>query len=216
MTCPLCQSRPARRQCPALDRTICPVCCGTKRRTEIRCPDTCVYLTNAQSHPPVTVRRRQERDLAVLLPAMNGLAEPQQQLFLVTVALVARGAGDPLALDAASDADVAAAAAALAGTYETAAKGLIYEQSAGSAPAQRIAVEIRQAYDEFGRTNPSSFAVEAARILRRLETCIDEAHRAGFDSRRGFLDLALRVALSLGPSNPEGEAEEPKSSIIIP
>ena len=90
---------------------------------------------------------------------MNGLAEPQQQLFLVTVALVAKGAGDPMALDAASDADVAAAAAALAGTYETAAKGLIYEQSAGSAPAQRIAAEIRQAYDEFGRTNPRSFAV---------------------------------------------------------
>lgn len=217
MRCPLCQSRPARRHCPALDREICPVCCGTKRRTEIRCPDTCPYLANAEAHPPVAVRRQQERDLAVLAPALTGLSEPQQQLFFLTLTLVARAAGETLALDSASDADVADAAGALAGTYETAAKGLIYEQRPGSLPAQRIAEGIREVYDNLGRTRPSGFAAEAARVLRRLEERVGEAHRAGLDARRGFLDLAARVAGRFGPLDGEGPSEAPpSSSIIIP
>ncbi len=214
MTCPLCQSRPAKRQCPALDRTICPVCCGTKRRTEIRCPDTCVYLANAESHPPVNVRRQQERDLSVLVPALNGLSEGGQQLFFLTLALTAKGAGDTAAFDAASDADVAAAASSLASTYETEAKGLIYEQRPASLPAQRIAAEIRQTYDELGKTRPTSFAAEAARVLRRLESSVDDAHRAGFDGRGGFLDLARRVAGRFGPA-PEATDERP-SGLIVP
>jgi hypothetical protein len=162
----------------------------------------------------VNVRRQQERDLSVLVPALNGLSEGGQQLFFLTLALAARGAGDPMALDAASDADVAAAASALAGTYETAAKGLIYEQSAGSLPAQRIAAEIRQTYEELGKTRPTSFAGEAARVLRRLETCVDEAHRAGLDARHGFIELAQRIAGRFGPV-PEAQEESP-SGIIIP
>ncbi|MCK7478268.1 MAG: hypothetical protein M0C28_13315 [Candidatus Moduliflexus flocculans] len=38
MDCPLCRQRAARRRCPALDRDICAVCCGTKRLAEIRLP----------------------------------------------------------------------------------------------------------------------------------------------------------------------------------
>ena len=49
MRCPLCQSRPPRRACPALGREICPVCCGTKRQVEIRCPESCVYLSQRRA-----------------------------------------------------------------------------------------------------------------------------------------------------------------------
>jgi len=128
MKCPLCQSRAARRHCPALAREICAVCCGTKRRVEIRCPETCAYLGNAAAHPPAVVRRQQERDVALLLPALERLSEAQRQLFFLTLTLVDRFRGE--GLDAAVDADVADAAEALAGTYETAARGLIYDQRA--------------------------------------------------------------------------------------
>ncbi|MDO8835909.1 MAG: hypothetical protein Q7V01_09940 [Vicinamibacterales bacterium] len=217
MRCPLCQSRPARRQCPALDRTICPVCCGTKRRAEIRCPDTCGYLANSQAHPPVIVQRQHERDVAALLPALSGLPEAHQQLFFLTLSLIDRHRGDDLGLDAATDADVADALASLAGTFETAARGLIYEQRAGSLPAQRLAADIKHVYDELGHDRPSGFAEEASRVLRRLEACVAEAHRAGLDTRRGFLDLAGRMAARLGAPDPDaGRTPAPQPSIIIP
>ncbi len=215
MRCPLCQSRPARRRCPALDQDICPVCCGTKRRTEIRCPDTCAYLANAETHPPVAVRRQQEQDLQVLLPGLRGLSEPQQQLFFLSVTLVARSAGGSLALDAATDADVADAARALAGTYETAAKGLIYEQQAGTFPARRLADELRKVYEELGRTRPAAFAVDAAHVLRGLASCVAEAHRTGLDARQGFLDVAARVAGRFGPTDSPSQ-DAPASSLILP
>jgi hypothetical protein len=192
------------------------VCCGTKRRIEIRCPDTCIYLNNAQAHPPVVVRRQQERDLAILVPALSGMAEAHQQLFFLTLSLIARDRDDDLGLHAACDADVADAAATLAATYETAARGLIYEQRAGSLPAQRLVAEIRRVYDDLGRERPSGFASDAARVLRRIAERVEEAHRAGLDPRRGFLELAGRVAGQMGAPSAEEPAAPSSSSIIIP
>ena len=59
--------------CPALDREICPVCCGTKRESEIRCPETCGYLSSSRAHPPAQVRRQQEGDIETLAPGMTGI-----------------------------------------------------------------------------------------------------------------------------------------------
>ncbi len=193
------------------------MCCGTKRRTEIRCPDTCVYLANAEAHPPVAVRRQQEQDLGVLLPALRGLSEPQQQLFFLTVTLVARASGGGLALDAATDADVADAAESLAGTYETAAKGLIYEQRPGTLAARRVADELRKVYDDLGRSRPAAFAVDAAQVLRGLASSVAEAHRGGLDARQGFLEVAARVASRFGPiEGPGSDPDAAPSSLILP
>ena len=146
MRCPLCSARPAKRSCPALAREICPVCCGTKRLVEIRCPADCGYLASSRTHPPATVRRQQDQDLAVLAPALAGFSEARQQLFLFALTLVDRFRGE--GLDAASDADAASAAAALAGTYDTASRGLIYEQRPDSIPAQRMADGIKGMFDD--------------------------------------------------------------------
>jgi len=216
MKCPLCLARPARRRCPALDRTICSVCCGTKRRVDIDCPDSCGYLSNAQANPPVIARRQQERDVAVLMPALSTLAEPEQHLLFLTLAVIGRHAEDTLALDAAVDTDVADALGALAGTFETASRGLIYEQRPTAAAAQRIAADIRHLYDRVGTGQPSRFAASAARVLRRLADGVPDTHRAGLDGRRGFLDLAARVASQVGAPAADGHDEEPRSSIIIP
>ena len=72
-TCPLCGVRKARRECPALGRMICAVCCGTKRLVEIPCPDSCPYLASAREHPAAVVQRRQERDLRFFLPLVPQL-----------------------------------------------------------------------------------------------------------------------------------------------
>jgi hypothetical protein len=223
MRCPVCRSRPAKRSCPALGREICPVCCGTKREVEVRCPPDCPYLASARSHPPATVRRQQDEDLAVVTPALTGLSEARQQLFLFALTLVDRFKGD--GLEAASDADAASAAAALAGTYEIASKGLIYEQRPDSVASQRMADGIRGVFEQLGRGQPSSFAADAAAVLRRVEDRISAVQRAAPGDSRAFLRLAGRVAKRLGSPGVEGSPADrepaPGSgrggpSIIIP
>src|SRR5882762_8467521 len=90
MSCPLCQLRKERRACPALHQTICAVCCGTKRLTEIHCPDDCVYLTSAREHPAAAVKRQQEHDVEILMPTIERLTERQYQLFFLFQSLIAQ------------------------------------------------------------------------------------------------------------------------------
>ena len=206
--------------CPALSREICPVCCGTKRETGIRCPETCGYLTSSRAHPPVQVHRQQSDDIESLAPGMMGLSEPRQQLYLFSLTLIERFRGDQL--DAAVDADVVAGLDALAATYDTAARGLIYEQQAPTAPARRIAAGIRGVFDELGRDRPSGFAADAAEVLRRLGDRAREIGAASPGSPRAFLDLAARVARRFATPERAGEpggATPPPSAgsgLIIP
>ncbi|MBP1635481.1 MAG: hypothetical protein H6Q10_2055 [Acidobacteria bacterium] len=223
MRCPLCSARPAKRLCPALDREICPVCCGTKRQVEIRCPADCSYLAASRVHPPAAVRRQQDQDVALLSPALAGLSEPRQQLFLFALTLIDRFKGD--GLDAASDADAADAAAALAGTYETASKGLIYEQRPGSVPSQRMADGIRGTFEQLGRGRPAGFASDAAAVMRQVEDRVKAVQRAAPGDPRAFLALAGRMSARLaGPgrdgeqadSSPAAGAAAAGPSIILP
>jgi hypothetical protein len=150
-----------------------------------------------------------------------GLSEPRQQLFLFTLTLVDRFRGD--GLDAAVDADVAAGLEALAASYDTAARGLIYEQRAPTAPAQRLATGIRSVFDELGRGRPTGFAADAAEVLRRLADRVRDVGASTPASPRVFLDLASRVARRFGapggaPDEVDALAARPSSEsrLIIP
>jgi len=55
VVCPLCGTRRARRRCPALDKQICAVCCGTKRLVQISCPSDCTWLLSAREQQLVTL-----------------------------------------------------------------------------------------------------------------------------------------------------------------
>ena len=121
MLCPSCGRRRARRDCPALNSTICTVCCGTKRQVEIACPSHCVYLATAREHPAAVVRRKQEQDVAQLLPTIRHLTERQYQLFFLFHSIIVKF--KPAGLNRLVDSDVAEAAAAVAATIETSARG---------------------------------------------------------------------------------------------
>src|SRR5215475_2662913 len=136
MVCVSCGRRKGKRACPALRGPICTTCCGTKRLKEISCPSDCQYLASAQAHPPATVLRQRERDLPLLASLLNGLNERQGDLLALLTAHVRRarlGAIPPL-----RDEDVREAAAALASTLETAARGIVYEHQPASIPAVRL------------------------------------------------------------------------------
>jgi hypothetical protein len=47
-TCWSCHKSIAKRKCIATNQYICSICCGTKRKKEIDCPDECQYLTGSR------------------------------------------------------------------------------------------------------------------------------------------------------------------------
>src|ERR1700752_4803491 len=167
MTCPECGHRKARRACPALGKTICPVCCGTKRLTEIACPPGCVYLASAREHPAAVIKRQQERGVAGLLPTKRNLTGPQDQLFVLFQPLIARYTPEGFAR--LLDEDVADAAAAMAATLETAVRGVIYEHTAASSVAQRLAGELKKMLDEMRQQGVTVYDGAAAIVLRAIE-----------------------------------------------
>ena len=48
--CQNCNQRKGIRNCPALRSQICSLCCGTKRRRTIPCPEDCSYLVSGRDY----------------------------------------------------------------------------------------------------------------------------------------------------------------------
>jgi hypothetical protein len=210
MSCPLCRSRKERRACPALHQTICPVCCGTKRLTEISCPDDCVYLTIAREHPAAVVKKQQEQDVAILLPTLQGLTERQYQLFFLFQSLIARHT--PEGFTRLVDDDVADAAAAVAATLETAARGVIYEHAAQSLPAQRLATEMKTMLAEMRQQGATVYDREAAIVLRAIEKGAREIGKLQ-PGGASYLTLMARL-LQRNQATAPAPASEARSLII--
>ena len=212
--CPLCGVRRAKRECPGTGRTICPVCCGTKRQVEINCPPSCAYLTSARQHPPAAVQKRHERDLRFFLPLISELTEAQFRLFLfLQSALLTHAA---TASPAPTDHDVAEAAAAVAATLETAQKGVIYEHQPPGIPARHAAAELRRALAELVKAQGESGRLErdAAVVCRGLEQGAKTAAAAlAGDEPPVFLNLLSRLMMARAAGGEEPAA--PTSSPLI-
>jgi hypothetical protein len=170
---------------------ICAVCCGTKRLVEIQCPSDCSWLAGAREHPPAAAVRQNQRDVAVLVQGMRDLSQRQSRLFFVVSTCLVRY--EPPEFQALLDEDVVEAATALAGTFETAARGVIYDHRPASLPAERLAAALKPAILEAGQGAGSSFERDAAVVLRRVAKTAVTIRGAGHDQRRPFLDLLGRV-----------------------
>ena len=188
--CPLCGIRSAKRSCPALGKQICAVCCGTKRNVEILCPTDCVYLASAREHPAATVVRRQQRDIALMMQSMRDFSERQAQLFLFINTFLMKY--QPPELQSLIDDDVVEAMRALASTYETASRGVIYEHRAASLPAQRLVTALTPVLAEVGKGG-SVFERDAAVVMRRIERAVSDVRASDQQNRRAYLDLLGRV-----------------------
>ena len=221
-TCPLCERRRARRACPALGHQICAVCCGTKRITEITCPPDCGYLASAKTHPPAALQRQQERDAQFVLPVIRGLSERQYQLFfLVQGTLYQLAQTGELPVD---DQIVRDTVQALAATYETASKGIIYEHQAASLHAERLSRELKPLLEGEEGQRPVASGHDLIEVLRRIERLADKAHAALEGANRAYLDLVGRLVQPAAGADSarttekgaEDTATEPGSSLIIP
>lgn len=221
--CPLCNSRKSRRSCPALGKQICAICCGTKRQIEITCPSDCSYLQSSTAHPPAAIQRQQERDLNFLLPTLQGLTDRQHQILFMVQSFLRIDRNDVLSI---TDSDVQQAAAALAQTYETASRGIVYEHSPPTVTGQRLAKEISD-FIEAKRSDGTRLSdIDLAVTMRRLETAAQTA-KASLGSRdqlddtsdTSYLSLLRRVLKNPGSDSATAKAEPTQakeSTLIVP
>lgn len=222
MPCPLCRLRQPRRQCPALGREICAVCCGTKRLVEITCPADCGYLAAAQAHPPALVRRQQERDLAFVMAMREGLSERESDLYWAVLTFIAGVRSDPpIKL---IDADLAEGAASLAATYETANRGLIYEHRPQSLAAQRLVRDLKaflaQLVAEADASAARNLERDAPVVLRHVEQGAREARKAVDEGLATAIEMIGRVVTAAGRGQQARAGEPPvgppRSMLVLP
>lgn len=188
------------------------MCCGTKRLTEIACPPTCGYLQSARSHPAVATRRRDERELVFFASILKETTEKQRAMFALlqtVIAAHAAAASPPLV-----DRDVADAAGALATTFETAARGIIYEQQPTSLAAQRLAADLRRQIEQALHPSERPVDRDLALVLRRTETMATQAGSSIDGGATAYLQLLARKIGKPG-SSPDAKPDH-TSNLIIP
>ena len=214
MACPRCGLRKAKRSCPALNTSICTVCCATERLVTIDCPADCPHLAAARTFPAAKTRRQQEADVSVLLPSIRQLTERQYQLFFLFQNVIAQA--QPEGLMRVTDRDVAEASAAVAKALETAAKGVIYEEWPQAPIARKLADAFKALLAQVREQGVTLFDREAAIALRAVET---GARTAGDDVPGGdtaYLELMKRLLQVNRAKAPAGSGPSQGFPIITP
>jgi hypothetical protein len=213
--CPLCGVRRARRGCPALGKQICAVCCGTKRLVEIQCPSDCPWLASAREHPPAVAVRQQQRDFGVMLEGMRDFSRRQSQLFILVTTFLVRYESPELQRPV--DDDVADAFGALAATYETASRGVIYEHRPASLAAAQLMNALKPVLAEAGKGAGTPFERDVVTVLRRVAESVTKVRAIETGNARAFLDLLGRVIQAKDDhAAPEAAASPDEPRLIVP
>jgi len=113
------------------------------------------------------------------------------------------------------DDDVADAASALAATFETASRGVIYEHRPSSRPAARLVTELKPVLAEARKGAGSSFERDAAVVLRRLEEGVREMRAQDRTDPRAFLALLGRM-ITQAPADDGPPPPATPSRLILP
>jgi hypothetical protein len=125
----------------------------------------------------------------------------------------------PAVLQPLIDEDVAEAAGALASTFETAERGVIYEHRPTSLPAERLVAVLKATFTEAARNGRSSFGRDAALVLRRVEEAARHMRGQEPGNRRAFLDLIGRILQKdeqAASEEPDGASPNARSPLIGP
>jgi hypothetical protein len=158
----------------------------------------------------VAIRRRQ-RDVESLLHIVRDFSERQSQLFFLIATFV--GTYTPPELHVLRDHELAEAARALAATFETSSRGVIYEHRAQSLPAERFAAALKPVLLEAGKQGGSAFERDAAVVLKRIAEASDDLRG---DDPRTFIELVGRVIRKWGEAEPPGDEPADGPRLIVP
>jgi hypothetical protein len=152
------------------------------------------------------------------MPLMLDFTERQAELFFLIANFVLTY--EPPEFYAIVDEDVEEGLGALASTFETASKGVIYDHRAASLAAERLANTLKPALAKLGHGAGSAFERDASSVLRRMATLAGEVRASEPGNRRGFVDMLRRIVTAFPLSDDarrnEPEAEEPPPSLIVP
>jgi hypothetical protein len=168
------------------------------------------------------VLRQRDRDGRFLAEAVHPLTERAYAVFLLLQDVVMRYQRN--AIPALHDTDVRDAAGALAATYETTARGIIYEHQVASLPAQRLLTELRAAVEDVvrraGADKGHLVTADAAAALRRVEWAAREAEDRLGASETAYLALVGRLPTDepagAAPAEAAVPAAPPPSRLIVP
>jgi len=151
-----------------------------------------------------------------MLQVMRDFDQRQSQLFLLINTFLLKYEAPEL--QPLVDDDVAEAMAALASTYETAARGLIYEHRPASLPAERLVTAVKPILAKAGEGGGSAFERDLAVVLRRTAELVHEARATDPENRRAFVDLVTRVVVRRpdAEQTPEAAADPAPSRLIVP
>jgi len=138
------------------------------------------------------------------------LSERQLQLFFLLGSVIVRY--QPEGLVTLVDADVAEAAAAMAGTLEAATNGLIAELSGPSPVSEGLRRQFDGMLAELGKGGGARYATDAAEVLRGIERGASHAATGVGSGPTDYLALLRRVL----PPPPAGQDAPASSAIILP
>ncbi len=210
MKCPLCESRKAKRLCPAKAVQICPVCCGTKREVEINCPSDCIYLHSGREYesaklartqplPPHTKKLWEDDFLVRYQPALIAISK------LVTATRVT--------LPELADTDLLATIDSLLQTFQTLDKGIYYDFAPSAATQKSLYLTLKRFLDGPSDTKlvsqPRLTAAETVDCLQFLKE-FSQTIALPRPKSRAFLDHLESVAGGSLETSPE----EPR--LILP
>jgi hypothetical protein len=176
---------------------------------EIRCPDDCVYLDGGHAGAWEGRETERRRDARRLGPFVQDLTETQARRFFLVLRAIAEIHRHDVALD---DRLLGQALSALRRTFETRARGVLYEHPAEDPRAQEIVRTLAEALDstdvpEIGPpSDGDSLAVAAA-----LDGCV-----AGVIGEAGEPATFVATVLRLVGELPGAPVATPGPLIVEP
>ena len=201
--CTLCDSRRARRNCPALSQIICPQCCGSKREETISCPLDCIYLVEGRAHEKlvqITPEKFPNRDVRI----DDDFLDQNQALFTFCSSnLYISTVEVPGVLDT----DVRETLEALIAKYKT---SLVYEPALQNQLAAAVYRNFEKRVDEIRVKlidQGGNEAVLEQHMLRLLVFLQRLAVMNNNGRARGRFFIHFLIALTLPMSQPEAMAE---------
>ena len=150
----------------------------------------------------------------MLMPTVQELTERQHQLFFLFQTAIARHKPDGFAR--LNDDDVAEAAGALAATFETAARGVIYEHAPESPVARRLADDLRSMLEEMKKQGAKVYDHENAVVFRAIENGARNLRRQLDGAADAYLALVGRLLQVNRIAQPASPPDQPASSLVLP
>ena len=138
------------------------------------------------------------------------LSEQQLQLLFLLQSMVL--GFQPEGLARLTDSDVALAAGALAATLEASSKGVIFDESTTSLPAEALRRAMKPVIEEVTKSSGTRAEREVAVVLRAMER--GAKHEGGLipDGQTSYLDLVGRVF----QERPQTPRPADKPLIVLP